>query len=52
MHKNVQNKKIIFGLKQKFQIQVKSVEKYCAFDFFYTLKTKNCRSPPKIHSQK
>lgn len=33
-------------------IKIKCAVKSCAFDFFYTLKEKHCRSPPPISSKK
>ncbi len=33
-------------------IKIKCAVKSCAFDFFYTLKEKRCRSPPTINSLK
>lgn len=33
-------------------IKIKCAVKSCAFDFFYTLKEKRCRSPPTVNSLK
>lgn len=33
-------------------LEIKCAIEICAFDFFYSLKQRHCRSPPPINSQK